>query len=393
MPGHRYDVFLSHHSDDAPQAEALAHRLKAAGIRPFIKAWHLIPGGSTQKDVEDALEASRTYAVIVGSAGLESWAEQERLVAQRRQVENPNFRVIPVLLSETSELLLPPLLREKTPVELTDLKDETAFSRLIAGIRGEAPLPPLLDGSRRTARSQDDLPPNPFGDQGRITDPARFFDREEILDQVFAELAAGRNLSLVGEAQIGKSSALAQICHRGPQRLGRPVADFVDLDMQTLGGDEDFFEALGEKLGLPGFQGWKLKRALGKRRVVLCLDDIEKMAYSGFTREVRAQLRGLADGGQAPLTLVVASRAPLADLFPDSPGETSPLAPICQPHSLGPFSAEVCRSFLRQRLASVGRRFENDEEARLIVESGGHPGKLQALSYDSYSSTTRTAKI
>ncbi len=36
----------------------------------------------------------------------------------------------------------------------------------------------------------------------------------------------------------------------------------------------------------------------------------------GFTRRVRSHLRGLADGDDAPLALVIASRTPLAQLFP-----------------------------------------------------------------------------
>lgn len=98
----------------------------------------------------------------------------------------------------------------------------------------------------------------------------------------------------MGEAQVGKSSVLAQVCVRGPERLGRPAADFVYLDMQELSGDEDFFAALSEELGLASVKGWRLRRALGDRRVVLCLDELEKMTYAGFTREVRSQLRGLA---------------------------------------------------------------------------------------------------
>ncbi len=48
-------------------------------------------------------------------------------------------------------------------------------------------------------------PSNPFGDAGRITDPARFFDREELLRQVFEELGKGNSISLVGDSQSGKS--------------------------------------------------------------------------------------------------------------------------------------------------------------------------------------------
>jgi hypothetical protein len=40
--------------------------------------------------------------------------------------------------------------------------------------------------------------PNPFGRRGRIDDPAEFFDREDLLRQIFAELGKGSSLALVG---------------------------------------------------------------------------------------------------------------------------------------------------------------------------------------------------
>lgn len=246
----------------------------------------------------------------------------------------------------------------------------------------------LEDATRPDPPPPDPSPPpdeNPFGDRGRITDPDRFFDREDVLKHIFHELEAGRSLSLVGEAQIGKSSVLAQVCVRGPERLGRRREDFVYLDMQTLSGDKDFWEALGEELGLPGLKGWKLSRALGERRVVLCLDELEKMTYSGFTRDVRSQLRGLADGNNAPLTLILASRTSIGELFPDDPAETSPLAP--PEVRLGLFSEGVGRRFLRHRLANRGR-FSQEDEGRLLRESGGHPGRLQALAFAGYAGRT-----
>ena len=221
----------------------------------------------------------------------------------------------------------------------------------------------------------------PFGDVGKITDPARFFDREEILKEILGEIDAGRSVSLVGEAQIGKSSLLARICRVGPERLGRPAEDFVELDFQTLRNEDDFFDALSDLLGLPGVPGWKLARALEQagRRVVLCLDEVEKMTYPGFTEAVREQLRGLADGNGATLTLVVASRSSLAELFPDACGQTSPLANICPEMRLGPFSTKVARRFLVERMEGTGLSFAEGEMERMTEESGGHPGRLQGL--------------
>jgi hypothetical protein len=232
-----------------------------------------------------------------------------------------------------------------------------------------------------------EIKPNPFGDTGCITDASRFFGREELLRQVFEELDKGVNLSLVGEPQTGKSSLLYRIKTQGAERSqppGKLQSVFVYLNLQWVDDEDDFFEALCEKLGILNCRGYKLTRALQGKRYVLCLDEIEKMTWDGFTVRVRSQLRGLADGGDAPLKLVIASRSPLAHLFPDSPELDSPLAGICYQLDVKPFSEDVVRAFLLHRLQGTGVRFSEDDIARLFVETKGHPAKLQRAAADLY---------
>jgi hypothetical protein len=71
---------------------------------------------------------------------------------------------------------------------------------------------------------------HPFGETGCITNPDRFFDREELLRQIFEELEKGSNLSLVGESQVGKSSIL----HNLGARFGTGTV-IVDFNMQRVG--------------------------------------------------------------------------------------------------------------------------------------------------------------
>jgi ABC-type dipeptide/oligopeptide/nickel transport system ATPase component len=116
---------------------------------------------------------------------------------------------------------------------------------------------------------------NPFGDRGCIRDPARFFNRERELAEIFDELRKGSSLSLVGEAQVGKSSLLAMIAAQGPRELQRDAADFITIDMQVIHNEAEFFDALCEKLGLGlTVRGLALDRALRGRQVVVCLDEI-----------------------------------------------------------------------------------------------------------------------
>jgi hypothetical protein len=227
--------------------------------------------------------------------------------------------------------------------------------------------------------------PNPFGDTGRITNPTRFFNREELLRQIFEELTKGVNLSLLGESQVGKSSLLSMICAWGPERLDRPQGAFAYLSLQWVSDEDEFYAALCDALNVPACRGYQLHRALSERRCVLCLDEIEKMAWDGFSKDLRSQLRGLADGPAAPLKLVIASRSPLARLFPDSPELDSPLAGICHQLDVGPFTLPIARAFLAQRLQGTGVIFSEDEIKMLLRETQGHPAKLQRAAADLYS--------
>lgn len=230
---------------------------------------------------------------------------------------------------------------------------------------------------------------NPFGDRGCIRDPARFFDRDEPLRRIFEELGKGSSLSLVGETQIGKSSLLAMICHKGPETLQLSPEQFCLLDLQGIGDENEFFEALCEGLALPQtLRGWQLGRALRQRgqRYVVCLDEIEKMVNPhGFPGAARTELRGLADGSETPLTLVIASRSPLESLFEDDPRGTSPLAGLCgAPLRVPPFSLAITQQFLRERLKGNAIQFSMADGERLHQQTKGHPAKLQAAAADLY---------
>jgi hypothetical protein len=233
---------------------------------------------------------------------------------------------------------------------------------------------------------------NPFGDRGRISDPSRFFDREELLRDIFVELRKGSSLSLVGESQIGKSSLLAMVKHQGPTALAGTGKRFILIDMQSIRDEAEFFEVLCAELGLGLTLRWQgLKRALEHQQVVVCLDEIEKMTLpQAFTWKMRAELRGLAEGQDAPLSLVIASRSPLSDLFPDNPRETSPLAGLCGPPlRVGPFSEAISGAFLRSRLLGHAVQFSEGQIAGLHEQSQGHPGRLQSEAAELYRQLVR----
>jgi hypothetical protein len=98
-------------------------------------------------------------------------------------------------------------------------------------------------------------------------------------------------------------------------------------------------------------------------------------------------LRGLAEGSNAPLKLVLAANEPLGKLFNDSQDEskTSPLAGICQEENLKPWDETTARTFIEARLAMTSVRFTEEEIIQLVQESGGHPRRLMQLCYQTYS--------
>jgi hypothetical protein len=228
---------------------------------------------------------------------------------------------------------------------------------------------------------------NPFVPQvGRVDEPQLFFDRERELRRVFEILNSGSSVALIGEEGIGKSSVLWKICQLAESYLQSP-RQAVFLDLNLVHDENDFYSALCHEVGIPEGSDYSLTRNLRDRRVLLAIDNVGKMTWVGFTRGVRDRLRGLAEGSNAPLKLVLAASKPLERLFNDSQdeGKTSPLAGICQEENLKPWDETTARAFIEARLAMTSVRFTEEEIIQLVHESGGHPQQLMQLCYRTYS--------
>ncbi|MEO0407133.1 MAG: ATP-binding protein, partial [Cyanobacteria bacterium P01_A01_bin.135] len=188
-------------------------------------------------------------------------------------------------------------------------------------------------------RSSLVIPPNPFVPTSGLIDQAhQFFGREKELRNVFDILNSGSSVAVIGERQVGKSSLLKAIAREASSRLHQPRRP-VYLNLQDVYDEADFYEALCEELRVEVSRGRQLARAVRRMepKVLLLLDELEKMAWDGFTGQIRSQLRGLAEGGDAPLRLVISASVPLGELFSDSHGNVSPLRNICLEEPLGPW--------------------------------------------------------
>jgi hypothetical protein len=379
---YKYDVFISYsHADRVWVWDELLPRLEGAGLRVCIDDRDFKIGVPSLINMERAVDNSRHTLVVLTPAWIQSqWTEFESLLVGTADPAGRRRKLIPLMLKACK---LPSRIAMLTYADFTrPLEREAQMIRLVRSLGSTVET--LSHPEPSEQRSQAVTAPNPFGDTGRITDPDRFFGREELLRQIFEELGKGVNLSLVGESQVGKSSLLSMVCNLGPGRMGLPPETFAYLSLEWVDSEDEFYEALCDALNIETCRGYRLTRALRDKRHVLCLDEIEKMAWDGFTVRLRSQLRGLADGPAAPLKLVIASRSPLGDLFPDSTELTSPFAGICHPLDVVPFSSDIARAFLAHRLRGTGVTFTESEISTLLAETGGHPAKLQRAAADLY---------
>ncbi len=223
------------------------------------------------------------------------------------------------------------------------------------------------------ARFFGKTPTNPFGDKGRIENPSRFFEQKNLLNKVFGELEKGTSLSLIGDEQTGKSSLLYHVSEKEPH--------FIYLDMQKVHDEGDFFKALCSEIGIAEIRGSELFRVLKNdgKKSVLCIDNIERLTNKLFSGDERVELRGLAEGADAPLTLLIASRRSLNELFLDSSNDYSPLYGICHTIEMPPFSQKEVHKFIETRLHSTGKQFAEVDFKTLWQESQGHPARVQEV--------------
>jgi hypothetical protein len=260
-----------------------------------------------------------------------------------------------------------------------------------------SPPAPLLPGDGSNSSSfgedqdsdiiNDNIITNPFTpQQGRIDNPPDFFNREREIRQIFEVINSGSSVALIGAEGIGKSSLLSQIVRLADSHLHSPRQP-VFIDLNLVEDEDDFYGALCDEIGIPESKGTRLNRHLKSRQVLLALDNVGKMTWDGFNRGVRDYLRGLAEGSQAPLKLVLAANESLDELFNDSwdNAKTSPLAGVFQEEIIKPWDESTARDFIDTRLAITSIRFTEAEINQLVEESGGHPRQLMQLCYRMYS--------
>ncbi|QIR39300.1 ATP-binding protein [Tolypothrix sp. PCC 7910] len=251
-------------------------------------------------------------------------------------------------------------------------------------------LQPKYSAWLRTQNSYVAPPVNNFTDNpfiplnDIITEQHQLFGREREITRVFETLNSGSSVALIGERKIGKSSLLKAIEQQAQHRLLKP-RKAIYLNLGLCFKDDDFYEYLCDEMRIAVSKGWQLIRELQKQQLLLLLDEIQQMTWDGFTRELRQQLRGLADGQvNPPLRLVIAAREHLDVLFPDSRDNPSPFEGVCIEELIQPWDENTVRGFISIRLANTQVNFTEEEIIQFIQESSGHPQRLMHLCHRTY---------
>lgn len=98
MTDYSNDAFLSHHSADKPSVEIIAAALREQGLNCFLDKWAIAPGDEWLRNLEQGLRDSRFIVIFFGLGGIGPYQQAEADAALRRQIQQRQHCVIPVLL-------------------------------------------------------------------------------------------------------------------------------------------------------------------------------------------------------------------------------------------------------------------------------------------------------
>ncbi len=361
---YEYDVFISYSSKHKAWVRGhLLTQLEASGLTVCIDFRDFRIGAPSIEEMQRAvLESRKMLAVLTPNYMQSGWTNFEMLMQRTLDLAEQKERYIP-LLKEFCEI--PISIGYLTYANFVDPDDlALEWTRLLTALDAPNAAPPPLQ------------PPcpvdNPFTDVGRINDPARFFPRPRTLREIQQTLAAGNSVSLVGESQIGKSSLLYYLYKT--QTVWHPEFKVAYLDMQKVFGEDVFVEDVLEMMGRTGSDLRTLRRVLRNESLLLLMDEVEKLALKDFSNHLLDLLRAMIQDGN--LKLVVASRRPLTEVFPDD-GLTSDWYNVFTVQPLGPLSEKQVNAFLDARLGLHASLFTPEERQNLYQETNGHPARVQ----------------
>lgn len=403
-----HDVFLCYNERDHEAVVAVARRLQAEGVEPWLDLWDVIPGRLKNEAIGNALERCPTCVVFAGPEGSSPWQNAQIQAAIERRSKGTDFGLIQVQLPGAGPEPLHFFLDDHLAVvDLREgLDDESEFHRLLCGIRGLKPRPGPLDSGKFDARHCPyrglelfDVEHEPF-----------FFGRQVALDLLFNDLrqrpGAGpqRFLAIVGPSGSGKSSLtraglLAGLrAGRIPgsetwlQTIVRPGAHPLEelADMLTLSPEiravVDGTQQLQDQLGHdPHALHRVVRRALHdapSRRLVLLVDPLEELFSVAAEKARKPFLDNLHDAatrGNGQTVVVLTLRADFSGelaVHPDLQALVS-----SHHHALGMMGPKDLRHAIVAPMRKVGGEVEPGLVDLLLDDMVDQAGALPLLQH------------
>lgn len=274
-----FDVFLCHNSEDKPAILAIADRLKARGLKPWIDQEQLRPGLPWQRALEEAITRVKSAVVFVGKNGLGPWQQVEQDAFLRAFV-NRACPVIPVLLDDAPEQPeLPLFLQGMMWVDLR-VADPDPFRQLQWGITGEDPYVLRLGA----------VAPEPQEASSPITESAgsESIHIEWPFESEVRKLleTSGATITLRGHSKVGKSSLLLRLHRWGVDRPGCVSCyfNFHGFSKDNLASTPKLLRALADEIS---------NELDSQNDVIVSVDNVwndNRSAQQNLTRFVEAVL-------------------------------------------------------------------------------------------------------
>jgi hypothetical protein len=98
MPDPQYDFFISYSHADRTTVGRLARKLAEENVRLWWDRWEMRPGDLLRERINDGIERSRNYILVVSTSSLSSgWVRHELNTALVQAIEDRDVRVIAAL--------------------------------------------------------------------------------------------------------------------------------------------------------------------------------------------------------------------------------------------------------------------------------------------------------
>ena len=278
------EVFISHASGDAVLAQAIVHRLEAAGIRCWIAPRDIVPGTDFARSIIEAIEACAVMVVVVSENANQSRhvpREVERAIALDASLVP--FRIADIEPSKTLQYFLASqhwLHALPPPVEAHIGKLIDAVSALLA-LRRSVPRPlPVFELGEVRARPARVPPPVPV-----------FTGRDAERAEIARALADFPVVTLLGPPGVGKTELARVAVADATDR----VVVYVDLSAVAVAGA--VAAVVTAACGLDPATSWdQALAALSVSKTLVMLDNCET-ALAVDVNAFRELVRGMLAQG------------------------------------------------------------------------------------------------